>query len=87
MGNAGLLDNFILNMAEVVCDNMPKIFILTNPGLGNVSPFSNKFGMFKSLNFLQENIITLLLVLLYLISCSIPYSEHTFKLMLLSSLC
>ena len=33
-----------------------------------------------SLNFLQENIITLLLVLLYLISCSIyciPYSEHT----------
>ncbi|KAK2193579.1 hypothetical protein NP493_11g03018 [Ridgeia piscesae] len=30
-----------------------------------------------ALNLLQENIITLLLVLLYLISCSIPYSEHT----------
>ena len=38
---------------------------------------SKKFGMCISLNFLQENIITLLVVLLYLISCSIPYSEHT----------
>ncbi|KAK2192145.1 hypothetical protein NP493_37g02010 [Ridgeia piscesae] len=28
-------------------------------------------------NLLQENIITLLLVILYLISCFIPYSEHT----------
>ncbi|KAK2192118.1 hypothetical protein NP493_38g04028 [Ridgeia piscesae] len=43
----------------------------------NVSPFSTKFGMRISLNLLQENIITLLLVLLYLISCSVPYSEHT----------
>ncbi|KAK2183905.1 hypothetical protein NP493_292g01004 [Ridgeia piscesae] len=30
-----------------------------------------------SFKCLQENIITLLLVLFYLISCSIPYSEHT----------
>ncbi|KAK2168346.1 hypothetical protein NP493_1233g00001 [Ridgeia piscesae] len=29
-----------------------------------------------SLNLLQENVITLLLVLVYLISYSIPYSEH-----------
>ena len=29
------------------------------------------------LNLLQQNIITLLMGLLYLISCSIPYSEHT----------
>ncbi|KAK2190192.1 hypothetical protein NP493_87g05019 [Ridgeia piscesae] len=50
------------------------LYLLT---LGNVSPFSKQFGMCISFNFLQENIITLLLVLLYLISCSIPYSEHT----------
>ncbi|KAK2156956.1 hypothetical protein NP493_1927g00008 [Ridgeia piscesae] len=50
------------------------LYILT---LGNVSPFSKKFGMCISFNFLQENIITLRLVLLYLISCSTPYSEHT----------
>ena len=45
--------------------------------LGNVSPFSQRFGMCISLNLLQQYIITLLLALLYLISCSIPYSEHT----------
>ncbi|KAK2145545.1 hypothetical protein NP493_3911g00002 [Ridgeia piscesae] len=50
------------------------LYLLT---LGNVSPLSKKFGMGISFNFLQENIITLLLVLLYFISCSIPYSEHT----------
>ncbi|KAK2191483.1 hypothetical protein NP493_49g00004 [Ridgeia piscesae] len=33
--------------------------------------------VYLSTFYLQENIITLLLVLLYLISCSIPYSEHT----------
>ncbi|KAK2178503.1 hypothetical protein NP493_541g02104 [Ridgeia piscesae] len=46
------------------------LYLLT---LGNVSPFSKTFGMCISLNFLQENIITLLLVLFY----CIPYSEHT----------
>ncbi|KAK2174137.1 hypothetical protein NP493_824g00002 [Ridgeia piscesae] len=50
------------------------LYLLT---LGNVSPFSKKFGMCIFVNFIQENIITLRLVLLYLISCSIPFSEHT----------
>ncbi|KAK2171761.1 hypothetical protein NP493_1029g04015 [Ridgeia piscesae] len=55
---------------------MPKIFILTNKPW-QCFTISQKFGMCISLNLLQENIITLLLVLLYLLSRSIPYSEHT----------
>ena len=43
----------------------------------NVSSYNAKFGMCVSFSLLQHNIITLLMKLSYLLSCSIPYSEHT----------
>ena len=43
----------------------------------NVSSYNAKFGMCVSFSLLQHNIITLLMKLSYLLSCSITYSEHT----------
>ena len=45
--------------------------------LVNNTLFNTKLGIWISFILLQQNIITLLLALLYFMSCSLPYVEHT----------